>query len=283
MSTRLRLRSLMLVAVSGALAALIVLFTGDLGSYWPLLGLPIIIAAITHKVPGALVVSAAVIAGVALLWLGGSESLDPTQAPGLLVGLGVFAVCGLIVGRWAELFERKAGELEQAAVVDELTGLYDRNYLEERLVEEVGRADRYGASVGLAVFDVDDLRSFNDTFGHYRADLMLRHLADVIKLTTRESDVVTRLEGGTFAVLFMQTATEQVVIAAERVRAAVEKAEFEGDELEPSTKRTVSAGVASYPDWAGDGAGMLETAQEALRAAKEQGKNTVVAPAGITS
>lgn len=280
MKGRVRLQSLILVAVSAAGAALLISFTGDLPHLWPLAGIPILVAAVDWGVPGALVVSSLVAAGFWLALLGEDATVRMSQAPGLPAGLAAFTVGAVFVGISIRRQQLRIAEAEEAAVLDELTGVYEEGHFRARLDEEIRRAQRYGHEVGLVLLDIDDLGGFNDTFGHYKGDLLIKHMAEIARLSVRDSDVLARLDGGCFAVLLVHAGPNESALVAERLRTAVERADFEGDELEPATKRTVSGGVVSYPTAGADVDGLLDRAREALRGAKAEGRNRVLAPDG---
>lgn len=277
MTPRIHLRSLLLVAMSAAFVALLIGFTRDLAHLWPLAGLPIVLAALLYGPKGALVVGALTGAAAALATVGESPPLPAAAAPGLAAGLATFVIAGLLAGFSVRREQGRVTRAEHDSVVDPLTGLLNREHFMARLDEEVCRARRYGSDLGLALFDVDDLRTFNDTFGRYKGDVLLRHLGEILKLSTRDSDVLARYEGGSFAVALPCAGEAEAPLVAERLRMTIEGTDFEGDELEPATKRTVSAGVAAFPTVAGGANELLEHASRALRRAKAEGGNRVAA------
>lgn len=280
MKTHIHLRPVLLTALSGAFVALLIGFSGDLYRLWPLCGLPVILAAILYGPPGALVVGVLVCAVMALALMGEPSPVPPSSIPAMVVGIAVFVVGGVLVGLALRRRDLDLQKAERTSVVDKLTELYDRDYVVRRLAEELQRAQRYGAKLGLALVDIDDLRTFNDTFGHYKGDVLIRHTGEIIRLTTRDTDVLARYEGGTFATIFPHAGTAETASVAERIRLAIEEADFEGDELEPATKRTVSVGVASFPESAAQPDELFERAAEALHKAKLEGRNRVAVPPG---
>lgn len=164
---------------------------------------------------------------------------------------------------------------KRMAVTDELSGLYNYRYLQQRLDEEVERARRYDKSLSLLMLDVDDFKIFNDTNGHLAGDRALAALARVILATVREVDVVARYGGEEFSVLLPETDEPGAYVAAEKIREAISRHAFAGGGGGGSSRLTVSIGLASMPAHAGDKEGLLQQADEALYQAKSHGKDRV--------
>ncbi|MDM7921957.1 MAG: diguanylate cyclase [Pyrinomonadaceae bacterium] len=164
----------------------------------------------------------------------------------------------------------RAGELEKRSMTDSLTGLMNRGYIEERLIEEMNRASRYRFPMSLLMIDVDHFKSYNDSFGHPAGDVALRLVASVLKRTLRAADVAARYGGEEFAVLLPQTPVEQANWIAERIRQRVERTEF------PKRQVTISVGVAGYANEFEDPKDWITAADMALYEAKELGRNCVI-------
>lgn len=163
----------------------------------------------------------------------------------------------------------KAVEFEQLSVTDPLTGLLNRRYLQERLSEEIQRSKRHHFPMSLLMLDVDEFKSYNDTFGHLAGDAALKIIAGILKDNLRGDDVAVRYGGEEFAILLPQTSSEEASVIAERIRMQVERTEF------PHRRITASIGIAkttadvNLPDdiiWAAD---------RALYEAKGRGRNNV--------
>jgi len=184
--------------------------------------------------------------------------------------------------RGAELAQRnrEAGllreRLREQAMRDKLTGLYNRHYVEEWFELELRRAQRHGWSIAAIMLDIDHFKRFNDTFGHEAGDLVLRELAGALGRTTRGSDVASRYGGEEFLVLLPECPFDAALRRAERMREEVAKLElrYGGKPLGPVT---VSLGVAVFPDHTKESEELLRCADEALYAAKQAGRNRVVA------
>jgi diguanylate cyclase (GGDEF)-like protein len=166
-------------------------------------------------------------------------------------------------------------ELEELALRDPLTGLLNRRGFEERLSEEVGRAQRYGAELSLLLVDIDHFKRVNDTFGHSAGDVALNLVASLLAQQRRASDVVARYGGEEFAVLAPHTAREGALTLGQRLCAAVREHPFRiRGRLE---RLSVSVGVATLSVRV-DGAQELifEAADRALYAAKREGRDRVL-------
>ncbi len=265
------LRGWLAVAATLAFVAVLVVITGDLELYWPLFGIPIVISAITHRGAGALVTSALAVAAASVLSieLQGSAPSGP-----VLLGLSVFVVVGLAVGAYAAKRDARMRELRACAVRDPVTGVYTEDCLFDRLTEETHRADRYETSLSVMILRADGMSAYHERFGHQRAGMLAARLADVIRISVRDTDVLAR-HGDGFALILPFTDMEGAATAAERVVGVVRDAEFEGDELEPVVRLTTSVGVASYPEEGEDEQQLVLAALEAARGAARDGGDRV--------
>lgn len=164
--------------------------------------------------------------------------------------------------------KRKAGEYEQLSVTDALTTLYNRRYLEARLVEEINRSQRHGFPMSFMMIDVDEFKPYNDRFGHTEGDKALQIVAQCLKATLRGADVAARYGGEEFSILLPQTNLKEASLIAERIRQKVEETEF------PNRRVTISIGVSSCtPDCTLQG--LMSEADKALYKAKASGRNNV--------
>ena len=164
-------------------------------------------------------------------------------------------------------------EIEQLSYTDGMTDLHNYRYFELRLKEEVLRHKRTNSPLSLLILDVDNFKNFNDTMGHPAGDQVLRNLANILKETVRENDIVARYGGEEFAVIIPAVDRKGAAILAERIRKKVEKTYFEHEEIQPLGKVTVSVGCASAPEDAQTYKDLMMRADTALYAAKKGGRN----------
>jgi len=167
-------------------------------------------------------------------------------------------------------------ELEQRALTDELTGLPNRRAFDEGLEREIERAKRLKQPLSLLMLDVDKFKVFNDTHGHQAGDRVLAEVGQVIGTNARGCDIPARYGGEEFAVILPHTPLDGAKIAAERFRKCIEdlSIQFEGKTL----RVTASIGVAvlKKPERPRAGIMVIRDADDALYAAKEEGRNCVI-------
>ncbi|MBI4388307.1 MAG: diguanylate cyclase [Candidatus Omnitrophica bacterium] len=137
-------------------------------------------------------------------------------------------------------------KLEAFAIHDELTGIYNHRYFQEKLYEEFLRARRYGHPLSCLMLDIDYFKSINDVRGHLVGDEVLKELAHILKALVRQMDVIARYGGEEFAILLPHVGYEGAVLFAERAKAAISDNTFLAGRYD--LKLTVSVGVSSYPD-----------------------------------
>jgi two-component system cell cycle response regulator len=166
----------------------------------------------------------------------------------------------------------------ELTVVDPLTGLNNRRYLETHLATLVGQAADKGRPLSLMMLDIDHFKAVNDTFGHEAGDQVLKGFAGRIKKVIRGIDLFCRLGGEEFVVVMPDTPIETAMKIAERVRQAVEKDVFSILTEGRAIPITVSIGLAERGrDVGGDG--LIRRADKALYRSKDSGRNKVCADA----
>src|SRR6266496_3891532 len=173
-------------------------------------------------------------------------------------------------------------QIRRLLVHDELTGLLTGKSFFSELRREAARAEAESMPFCVLMMDIDHFKEVNDTYGHLVGSETLEEVGDVIKKSLRAGDVGARFGGEEFAAFLLDADYAQGLVAAERVRSAIEKHEFpvvrRGSEEEPRTHRiTISIGVASYPEDAKDPIQLVEMADSALYKAKRSGRNRVCA------
>ncbi len=174
-----------------------------------------------------------------------------------------------------EQLAQMGNQLDALTLRDPLTGLYTHRAFQERLREEVGRANRYSQPMSLLIADIDQFASVNYDLGYAAGDDILRKIAVILQEDespdrVRSSDVVARYSGEEFVLLLPETAKPGALTKAARLRDAVATANMMGNR-----KLTLSIGVACLPEDAADPEGLLTAAEAALRGAKRGGPGRV--------
>ncbi len=162
-------------------------------------------------------------------------------------------------------------EAEKLAMVDSLTGIFNRRYFDLSLKKEIKRALRYGKKFSVLLIDMDDFKNINDTRGHLFGDSVLIKLATLLTSISREEDIPCRFGGEEFAVVLPETDAKGAFTFAERLRSEMRSHEFFRDH-----QITFSGGISSYPDDGDNIAALLAIADKALYEAKFSGKDCCI-------
>ncbi|HYY59746.1 MAG TPA: GGDEF domain-containing protein [Pyrinomonadaceae bacterium] len=173
-------------------------------------------------------------------------------------------------------------QIHRLLVHDELTGLLTGKSFFSELRREAARAEAESRPFCVLMMDVDHFKEVNDTYGHLAGNETLEELGAVITSALRAGDVAARFGGEEFAAFLLDADYAQALIAAERVRLAVEQHAFPAvrrGSAEPERKHhmTISIGIASFPADARDPVELVELADSALYRAKRSGRNRVCA------
>jgi diguanylate cyclase (GGDEF)-like protein len=170
--------------------------------------------------------------------------------------------------------KRLTGVLRESSVKDQLTGLYNRRFLEEYVDTLVARITRKNELLGLLMCDLDFFKEINDRFGHDVGDAVLKETANIISKNTRASDLVVRFGGEEFLVILVDEKGNEAIDVAERIRQSVE-----GHRIRVSgaiIQKTISIGVSEFPADTQNFWEAIKYADIALYKAKESGRNRVV-------
>ncbi len=176
--------------------------------------------------------------------------------------------------------QEELSQLSEAVRVDQLTGVLNRRGLDEAMVREISRAQRGGGKLSVALLDIDNFKSLNDTYGHHVGDTALQHLSTVIKATVRPTDVVSRFGGEEFVILLPDTDLDQAVTTIQRLQRALTKQFFMGNN--DRLLITFSAGVALHKNNEKE-ATVLHRADQSMYLAKKTGKNRVMTENDLNS
>jgi len=165
-------------------------------------------------------------------------------------------------------------KLAMLATTDGLTGLYNHRTFQDRLSEELIRAERYNKSIILLLLDIDHFKRFNDTYGHQTGDEVLKTIAKIIRGNTRKVDFPARYGGEEFVIILPESDCEHARVIAERIRTAVMEYPFyvkDGSRVQ----LTVSIGISCFPKDATEKVDLIKKADIALYNAKKEGRNRV--------
>jgi diguanylate cyclase (GGDEF)-like protein len=173
--------------------------------------------------------------------------------------------------------------LEQLALRDGLTDLYNHRYVHDALEAEVSRAKRHGHELALLFIDVDNFKPYNDRHGHPAGDMLLKRVADLLAggrdsglpVNARVSDIVARYGGDEFVMILPETGSVGAGVKAERVRRRIAEFPFEHAGTQPIGSVSVSIGVATFPEHAASKEALIEVANRELASAKGLGRNRV--------
>jgi diguanylate cyclase (GGDEF)-like protein/PAS domain S-box-containing protein len=167
-------------------------------------------------------------------------------------------------------------ELRQQAIIDPLTGLFNRRYLDEALPRELDMAQRRQAPLGIAMLDLDGFKQFNDRLGHGAGDALLREFGDVMRDHLRKTDILCRYGGDEFVVIMPDSPLADTHGRVEQIRVLLKelpRLKYGEPELDMIT---LSAGMAFLPEHGTTGIELLRAADKAMYQAKQSGRDQVV-------
>lgn len=181
---------------------------------------------------------------------------------------------GVDLNNIAAVYQR-INRLNDMLVKDELTGVYNRRFIKERLEVEIFRAVTYAQPLAVVMADIDFFKKVNDTYGHMAGDEVLKRFASILQGNIRgKDDWVARYGGEEFIICLSNTGKEGAFVIAERIRGEVEGAVIRYEEQE--IKITASFGIAVLDGETLTGDDLIRKADENLYKAKNTGRNKVV-------
>ncbi len=191
----------------------------------------------------------------------------------------LLALLHLLTRKFKIKLQQTQQAVEQLAITDELTGLYNRRYFFDRLGEELTRSSRYGSELSLIMMDIDYFKSVNDTYGHLSGDLLLHDVSELLKKNARGSDLLARFGGEEFVILLPETPLAGARSLAEKLCDSMAHTVFAtdtGKELSITASfgcTAISPGKGTEKD---DATRLVSMADKALYEAKAKGRNRVV-------
>ncbi|MAH94321.1 MAG: hypothetical protein CME99_14270 [Hyphomonas sp.] len=177
--------------------------------------------------------------------------------------------------RYIEMLRERVDRGLELSVIDQLTGLYNRRYMNNQLEQLLQRSKMGGRPVSVMMADIDHFKSVNDTYGHDAGDEVLQEVAKRLKTNSRVMDVVCRPGGEEFMVIMPETPGGLACAAAERIRLAVAASPFKIYGGAKEITITLSAGVSTVNGPSDTIADLTKRADTALYQAKSAGRNRV--------
>lgn len=198
-----------------------------------------------------------------------------------LIWVGIVSQIAFIIMTFTIMFVikyvLKAKDFEytyKLATTDGLTDLYNHRYFQEKLKENMKRANRFNSSFSLVLIDIDFFKKFNDTYGHQAGDEVLRQVGQALKKAVKPTDLVARYGGEEMVIILSDADTNSAIGIADRICKTIADKQFKlAEGLEVNV--TISLGVASYPIHGKTSTELIEFADKGLYRAKENGRNQV--------
>jgi two-component system cell cycle response regulator len=178
--------------------------------------------------------------------------------------------------------------LKYLGLIDNLTGVNNRRFFDQRLEEETARVNRSKTPISCLFVDIDYFKKINDTYGHQVGDQVLRHIAQIIREQVRAIDIVARYGGEEFTVILLQAGEKKAWEIAERIRTTIEQENYYSDSGQ-RIPLTASIGINTLlpedclSDFKGVAKQFVERADQALYAAKNRGRNRTVCSSNINT
>ena len=168
-------------------------------------------------------------------------------------------------------------QTKELSITDDLTGLYNRRYFNERIDREVQRSKRYKRPLTILMIDIDYFKNYNDINGHLMGDEILKRVGHTLEDNVRKADILARYGGEEFVVILPEIDKRHAFQVAEKLRYTIDVKKFPREENQPNGKLTISLGIATLHDDSLDTRELVDFADRALYKAKADGRNRIVA------
>jgi diguanylate cyclase (GGDEF)-like protein len=214
--------------------------------------------------------------GVLLVYLYGAPTPPQTaveaRASLTQLAMGVAEQLGMALANY-----RLRDSLRELSIRDPLTNLFNRRYMEETFQRELSRAARDHVSIGVVQIDIDYFKEFNDRYGHDVGDALLKAFADLLLTSFRDSDVPCRYGGEEFTLILVNSTLDETEARARGLQRSVQDLRLDlGEGRTSPAPPTLSIGIASFPGNGESADSLMRAADQALYAAKSQGRNAIV-------
>ena len=207
------------------------------------------------------------------IWLGVLAKPSPETFTMLMAKFSPFLLVAYVTSMLASDILHAKQRITLLSQTDDLTGLLNMRAFNRILEKEIARVTRYAHPFTVIMIDVDGLKGINDQYGHTTGSRLITTIAQSIKDSVRNTDVLARYGGDEFVVLMSHTSTDHAHMAAERIRTAIHNTAFDMKGNRIST--TVSVGIASFPDGVTEATEVLDKADIALYKSKQSGRDRV--------
>ena len=204
-----------------------------------------------------------------------------------VIGFKILRAISVVQNHWLDLSSKSYSDLmrwgeaaRRRAITDEMTGLYNRRFLEESIKERFNNQSMNLRIISLLMMDLDRIHAVNERYGSKAGDMVITAAADIIRLCVRSGDIAARLSGDEFAVLLPDTDKNNAVMVAEQIRKTVSDRKVEvplnsGAGEKVSVEISASIGIAITPAHAKTAEELINASDTALRKAKELGRDRV--------
>ena len=166
--------------------------------------------------------------------------------------------------------------MKRTADMDGLTRLFAKQYMTVTLGEFIYRAQQNSSLLSIFLFDIDNFKNYNDTNGHVAGDKLLQELSKLVTENTRQNNIIGRVGGEEFLIIFPGTEKSQALKIADNLRSKIASFPFPSADRQPLGCVSISGGVACYPQDSLDSAELMRQADQALYRAKASGRNSVL-------
>ncbi len=166
--------------------------------------------------------------------------------------------------------------LQELATTDGLTNLYNYRFFKDTLTKEIERVKRNQSCFSLILFDIDDFKKYNDTYGHLAGDEILKCIADLLRKNVRSNDVAARYGGEEFALILPDTNRDSAMTVASKIKTLIDNDMFGNHRVNSPVRITISVGVSTFPKDGTTLEEIIDCADRRLYIAKDRGKNLVI-------